>query len=201
MQIRFVGFKKFGWLEKRRLRKIALQWLADHLIEIGIPSEQEATLSRLRKFKINVFPTTYKSLRYPQQFTTLKVGLSDMIPWEVVGLYSMDLFIIDDKSDMMFASALMALTHGLAHALLYSLDPLARDKYTIFDGSGHKPGDIGNWSTVAVHNKTSAIDKVVQHIKGDEILNHIYYLQTYRYFGRWKKVIYRVYDFRDEVRR
>lgn len=202
MRIRFIGFKNIGWLEKRRLRKITFQWLSDHIIEINIKSEREATLSRLSRYTINVFPTTYKRLRYPNYGVTNKIGnMSSMIPWEYVGINAIDLFIIDDKSDMMFASTLMALSHGLAHALLYSLDPTARAKYEVFDDSGHKPGDIGNWSTVGVHNKTSAIDKIVQHTGSKEIPNHIYYLQTYRYMGRWKPVKYRMYDFRDDVRR
>ena len=202
MHIRFIGFKKLGWLKKRRLRKIAYQWLVDQLVELP-EYEKDTTLSRLKRFTINVFPTTYKSLRYPDSFRTKDTGkLSNMIPWEVVGMYAIDLFIIDDKNELMFLSALMALSHGLGHALLYSIDPLARDKYTVFDDSGHKPGDIGNWSTVAVHNHTSAIDKVVQHAgdKGED-LNHVYYLRTYRYFDRWKPVRYRMYDFRDVIRR
>lgn len=202
MRIIFTGFKKINWLTKRRLRKIAFTWLADHLVEINSVTEREACLSRLSRFTLNVFPTTAKSLRYPASFRTSDTGrLSNMIPWEVVGLNVIDLFIIDDRSDMMFASALMALTHGLAHALLYCLDPLARAKYTVFDDSGHKPGDIGNWSTVGVHNKTSAIDKTVQHANREIPNNHIYYLETYRFLGRWKKVYYRVYDFRDDIRR
>ena len=185
---------------KRRIRKIAYQWTADHLTEMN-ELDAQRTLKELNKFRIDVFPTTSKAKRYPDKFRTRDTGnLSDMIPWEVVGQYKIELYIIDSMNDMHLNSGIMALTHGLGHALFYGFDRNRRMKYTVFDDSGHKPGEIGNWHTVGIHNKTSAINKVVQHSSDPEVYNHIYYLETYRYFNKWKPVKYRVYDFRDDIR-
>ena len=128
-------------------------------------------------------------------------NLSDLIPHEIVGLNKIDLFVLDDKSDMMMASNIIMMSHGLGHALLYSYDPRRRIELKYDDATGNKKGTILNWHTAAVHNRTEAISKTVQRINDPEIDNQIYYMETYKPINKlWKKVIYRMYDFRDDLR-
>lgn len=201
MRIEFNDFKKYGWLEKRRLRKIIYQWLTDHFIEITQKRNVEMTLSNINKYRLRIFPSTsYKKLYGNADFRTRNTGaLSDMIPHEVVGYYQMDLFLVDMKNDLMFASNLMALTHGLGHVFLFCLDRTRRVKLDVNDASGNKKGTELNWYTAAVHNRTEAITKTVAKVDIEQE-NQIYYLTTYRFFNRWMPVIYRVYDFRDDIR-
>ena len=127
-------------------------------------------------------------------------NLSDLIPHEKVGQFVIDLFILDNNDDMRFASNLIMMSHGLGHVLLYSYDHTRRTQLTVDDASGNRKGKVLAWHTAAVHNRTEAIDKSVQKLNDKEIDNQIYYLQTWRRFGlKWRKVIYRMYDFRDDL--
>ena len=92
------------------------------------------------------------------------------------------------------------MSHGLGNVLLYSDDHTRRTQLTVDDASGNKKGKILAWHTAAVHNRTEAIEKSVQKFNDKEIDNQIYYLQTWRRFGwKWRKVMYRMYDFRDDL--
>jgi len=201
MKIEWYGFDNIGWLTKRRYNKILLQHISDH-IQIIDERQIPFVLDRLFNFTIRIFPTEmYKEIYGKQDFRTRDTGtLSENIPHEVVGWYRMDLFIIDSVNDLVMASNLMALSHGLGHVELFCFDPTARIAYKVPDLSGHKVGDMGNWSTVAVHNRTNEITQIIQREHDNEIQNQIYYLITYRFFGRWKPVKYRVFDFRDDLR-
>lgn len=202
MRIEFNDFKNYGWMRKRRLRKIIYQWLADHFVEIKQERNVEMALTNLNKYRLRIFPSTsYKKLYGNADFRTRNTGaLSDMIPHEVVGWYQMDLFLVDKVNDLMWASNLMALTHGLGHVLLFCLDRTRRVKLTVDDASGNKKGTELNWYTSAVHNRTEAITKTVDNINDPKMENEIYYLKTYRMFSRWMPVKYRAYDFRDDIR-
>ena len=202
MKIEFNDFQNYGWLQKRRLRKIIYQWLADHFVEIRQARNQTLALDNINKYRLRIFPSTsYKKLYGNADFRTRNTGaLSDMIPHEVVGYFQMDLFLVDIKNDLMFASDLMALTHGLGHVFLFCLDRTRRIKLTVDDASGNKKGTELNWYTAAVHNRTEAITKTVDNIDKPKMENEIYYLRTYRMFNRWMPVKYRVYDFRDDIR-
>ena len=199
MQINFIGFKNFPKRYQTRIRKIAYQWIVDH-VETIEPYDQRRVLSELNKFKIDVMPTDFKADLYPDKWHRTDMETSDMIPWEVVGYYQIQLFLIDRKSDMFLVSNLMAMTHGLGHALLFSYDKNRRVKLRFDDASGNKKGDELNWFSAAVHNRTEAIEKVVQKANEPDLENQIYYLQTYRNWDNlWRKQQYRVYDFRDDL--
>ena len=56
------------------------------------------------------------------------------------------------------------------------------------------------WHTAAVHNRTEKMDKTVQRLNDENIDNEIYYLRTWRFIRlRWRRVLYRMYDFRDDL--
>jgi hypothetical protein len=199
MNINFVGFQNFPKRYQTRIRKIAYQWLSDHL-EVIEEYDRNRVLNELNKFKIEVMPTTFKSKLYPDRWHRTDMNTSDMIPWEIMGQYQLQLFLIDRKDDLFLASNIMAMTHGLGHVLLYSYDKHRRFKLTVDDASGNKKGDEVNWFTAAVHNRTEAIDKVVQKAGEPDLENQIYYLQTYRNWDTiWRKQMYRTYDFRDDL--
>ena len=204
MDITFWGFKNIRWIEKRRYTKILYKWLEDHVGHIENEVTREYTLSRIKQFKIRFFPTTmYKKMYGEYNWRTGDTGnLSDLIPHEKVGQFVIDLFILDNKDDMRFASNLIMMSHGLGHVLLYSYDHTKRIQLTVDDASGNKKGKILAWHTAAVHNRTEAIDKSVQKLNDREIDNQIYYLQTWRFIRSklsWRKVMYRMYDFRDDL--
>jgi len=202
MDISFHGFENIGWIEKRRYRKIMYQWISDHVSHIENETTKDYTLSRIKKFKVRFFPTTMYSKMYGSyNWRSGDTGnLSDLIPHEKVGQFVIDLFILDNKDDMRFASNLIMMSHGLGHVLLYSYDSSRRIQLNVDDASGNKKGSVLAWHTAAVHNRTEAIDKSVQRIGDDEIDNQIYYLHTYRYLRKaWKKTLYRMYDFRDDL--
>ena len=147
-------------------------------------------------------PTSAVEALYPDRWLSRKLGnLSNDIPWEVVGQYEVQLFIHDSENNMMFETSVITMTHGLGHALLYCYDKHRRYKLTIDDLSGNRKGDEINWFVAAVHNRTNR-SAIIQRPSDAEIDNTIYYLQTYReFFPRiWKKVKYRVFDFRDDLR-
>lgn len=202
MKIEFNDFKNYGWLEKRRFRKIIYTWLADHIVEISDKTIVNRTMNNVNRFRIRIFPSTsYSKLYGKTDFRTRNTGaLSDMIPHEVVGFFQMDLFLVDMKNDLMFASNVMALTHGLGHVLLFSFDRTARFKLTVDDASGNKKGTELAWHTAAVHNKTEAITKTIDNVDKPKTLNELYYLRTYRLLGKWMPIKYRAYDFRDDIR-
>lgn len=201
MRIEFGLFNNMGWRYQVRLRKIIFQWLADHLSELD-DFNRERVIVNLNKYRIRVFPSTfYKTLYGNTDFRTRNTGsLSDMIPHEVVGYFQMDLFLVDSKNDLMFASNLMALSHGLGHILLFCFDRTRRYKLKVNDASGNKKGTELNWHTAAVHNRTEAITKTVDIVNNLKFENQIYYLKTYRLFNRWKPIKYRMFDFRDDIR-
>ena len=202
MHFEFVGFQNWSWQRKRRLNKIALKWWSDHLESIN-EVDKPRVLTNLKKFKVYCLPTTRIEAIYPAEWTTRQLAkMSDMIPWEVVGEYEIHLFMVDSDNDFIFEQNVITMTHGLGHALLYCYDNQRRVELTVDDASGNKKGDELKWFVAAVHNRTSAIEKVVQRPSDDEKSNQIYYLQTYReFFPRiWRKVAYRVWDFRDDVR-
>ena len=202
MSISFIGFKNVGWLEKRRYRKIIYKWLADHIEHIENDITKEYTLGRFNRFRIRFFPTTlYDKMFGTYNWRTGDTGtLSDLIPHEIVGMFQIDLFILDNKDDMRWASNLIMISHGLGHVLLYSYDPSKRIKLEVDDASGNKKGDTLAWHTAAVHNRTEKMDKTVDRLNDDTIENDIYYLRTWRFLKyRWKRVLYRMYDFRDDL--
>lgn len=202
MDISFHGFETIGWYEKRRYVKIMYKWLEDHISSIDNEQTRSYTLNRVKKFRVRFFPTTmYKKMYGEYNWRTGDTGdLSDQIPHEKVGQFVIDLFILDVKDDMRFASNIIMMSHGLGHVLLYSYDHTRRTQLTVDDASGNKKGKILAWHTAAVHNRTEAIEKSVQKLNDKEIDNQIYYLQTWRRFGwKWRKVMYRMYDFRDDL--
>lgn len=202
MDIQFIGFENISWLEKRRYNKIMYQWLSDHISHIENEVTREYTLNRVNKFKVRFFPTTmYKKMYGEYNWRSGDTGaLSDFIPHEKVGQFEIDLFILDQKDDMRFASNLIMMSHGLGHVLLYSYDSQRRTTLTVNDASGNRKGKVMAWHTAAVHNRTEKMDKTVQRLNDDDIENEIYYLRTYRQLrGFWKKVLYRMYDFRDDL--
>ena len=202
MDISFNGFKNIGWIEKRRLTKILYQWLGDHISTIDNEITRIYTANRVDQFRVRFFPTTEYSKMYgAYNWRSGDTGnLSDLIPHEVVGQFVIDLFILDEKDDMRFASNLIMMSHGLGHVLLYSYDSGRRTTLTVDDASGNKKGTSLQWHTAAVHNRTEAIEKSVQRIGDDEIDNQIYYLKTYRFLrSAWKRTLYRMYDFRDDL--
>ena len=205
MDITFIGFQNTGWLEQRRYRKIFNRWVEDQLYAVP-DNDQSRVLNNIKKFRVRFYPTTmykvmYGEYKYLSNPLEAGVSLSDNIPHERMGQFTLDLFILDQKGDMQFASNLIMMSHGLGHVLLYSYDNQRRIELRVRDDSGNKRGTILNWHTAAVHNRTSAIEKTVQRINDPEIDNQIYYIETYRLIGKfWKKVYYRVYDFRDEFR-
>ncbi len=201
MKFSFVGFENIGFMKKRRLRKIALKWMSDQIVDLN-EFDTDRVLNELRKFTIEVFPTSFKAKLYADLFNRSGTKTSDMIPWEVMGMYQLQLFIIDDKSEFMYSSAIMTLTHGLGHVLLWCFDRNRTWQLKVDDASGNKKGDHVSWHVAAVHNRTEAIEKTVQKTSDTEIENQIYYLQTFReFFPRiWRKVSYRVWDFRDDLR-
>lgn len=202
MDIKFHGFETIGWIEKRRYVKIMYKWLEDHIGSIENEATREYTLSRAMKFKVRFFPTTmYKKMYGEYNWRTGDTGtLSDLIPHEKVGQFVIDLFILDNKDDMRFASNVIMMSHGFGHVLLYSYDHTRRDQLTINDASGNLKGKVLAWHTAAVHNRTESMDKTVQRLTDKEIDNQIYYLQTWRRFGlKWRRVMYRMYDFRDDL--
>lgn len=202
MKINFYNFKNLGYINQRRLRKIALKWLSDQL-EVIPKTDQQRVLRELKKFTVNIMPTTSKNIMYPDKFRSENTGnLSDKIPWEVMGMYELQLFIIDDKKEINFLSGIMTMTHGLGHVLLWCFDSKRRVELRYDDASGNKKGDVLSWHVAAVHSRTEAIEKTVQKTKDVELDNEIYYLDTYREIQPkfWKKVQYRVWDFRDDLR-
>lgn len=202
MDIKFNKFKNVGWLEKRRLTKILYKWLEDHISEIENEVTREFTLSRVNRFRIRFFPTTeYNKMYGTYNWRSGDTGnLSDLIPHEKVGQFEIDLFILDNKDDMRFASNLIMMSHGFGHVLLYSYDSSRRVELKVDDVSGNKKGKIMAWHTAAVHNRTEKIDKTVARLENNDIDNDIYYLRTYRQLtGFWKKTLYRMYDFRDDL--
>ena len=202
MKINFYGFKNIGWIEKRRITKILYRWVEDHLNAIDNEITRDYTESRLKRFDIRFFPTTeYTKRRGTYNWRSGDTGnLSDQIPHEIVGQFQIELYILDNKDDMRFASNLIMMSHGLGHALLYSYDSSRRTKLTVDDASGNKKGKEMAWHTAAVHNRTETMDKSVQRLEDDEIDNQIYYLRTYRYLrSAWRKTLYRMYDFRDDL--
>lgn len=205
MDIQFYGFESIGWLEKRRYKKIMYRWIEDHVSSIQDEVQRDFTLNRIKKFKVRFFPTTlYKTMygEYKGLSADLATGtsLSDYIPHEVVGQFVIDLFILDNFDDLRFASNLIMMSHGLGHVLLYSYDPTRRSVLKYDDDSGNKAGKVMAWHTAAVHSRTSSPEKTVQRLNDREIDNQIYYLHTYEYgFLGWKKVMYRLYDFRDDL--
>ena len=202
MDITFHGFENIGWFERRRYVKIMYKWLEDHIGSIENDTTRTYTLNRANKFTVRFFPTTmYKKMYGEYNWRTGDTGaLSDHIPHEKVGQFVIDLFILDNKDDMRMASNLIMMSHGLGHVLLYSYDHTRRTTLNVNDASGNLKGKILAWHTAAVHNRTEAIEKTVQRLNDKEIDNQIYYLQTWRRFGlRWRKVIYRMYDFRDDL--
>ena len=202
MDISFHGFDVIGWYEKRRYVKIMYKWLEDHINAIDEEVTRDYTLNRVMKFKVRFFPTTmYKKMYGEYNWRTGDTGaLSDLIPHEKVGQFVIDLFILDVKDDMRFASNIIMMSHGLGHVLLYSYDHTRRTQLTVDDASGNKKGKVLAWHTAAVHNRTEIMEKTVQKLSDKEIDNQIYYLQTWRRFGgKWRKVMYRMYDFRDDL--
>jgi hypothetical protein len=143
----------------------------------------------------------YKKMYGKYNWRTGDTGeLSDLIPHEKVGQFVIDLFILDNKDDLRMASNLIMMSHGLGHVLLYSYDHTRRTKLNVNDASGNLKGKVLAWHTAAVHNRTEKMEKTVQRLTDKEIDNQIYYLHTWRRFGfRWRKVIYRMYDFRDDL--
>lgn len=205
MRIEFIGFQNTGWLEQRRYRKIALKWIDDQLK--ALPEVYRlVTLRNIEKFRLRFFPTTlYKTMYGEYKYLTnpLEAGtsISDNIPHEKMGQFELDLFILDSKGDLQFASNVIMMSHGLGHVVLYSYDPSRRIELRVRDLSGNKRGTIMNWSTAAVHNRTNAIEQSVQRINDPEIENEIYYMETWRMIGKfWKKTYYRMFDFRDDLR-
>jgi len=202
MDVKFYGFKNTGWLEQRRYRKIMNQWLSDHISEIENDVTREYTLSRVNRFRVRFFPTTMYSKIYGEyNWRSGDTGkLSDNIPHEKVGQFVIDLFILDTKGDMQFASNLIMMSHGLGHVLLYSYDSSRRIELKVDDASGNKKGKVLAWHTAAVHNRTEKMEKTVQRLSDPDIDNEIYYLRTWRFIKlRWKKILYRMYDFRDDL--
>jgi len=202
MDIKFIGFKTIGWLEQRRYRKILYQWMADHVSHIQNEVTSEYTLSRMKRFKVRFFPTTSYSKMYGDyNWRSGDTGnLSDLIPHEKVGQFEIDLFILDTKGNMQFASNLIMMSHGFGHVLLYSYDSSKRITLKVDDASGNKKGTILAWHTAAVHNRTEKMDKTVQRLRDPNIENEIYYLHTWRFIKfMWRKVLYRMYDFRDDL--
>jgi len=202
MDIKFYGFKNIGWIERRRMTKILYTWLEDHISHIENEVTREYTMNRVKQFKVRFFPTTEYAKRYGEyNWRSGDTGnLSDFIPHEKVGQFEIELFILDNKDDMRFASNLIMMSHGLGHVLLYSYDHTRRVELTVDDASGNKKGKIMNWHTAAVHNRTELPDKTVQRLQDPDIDNQIYYLRTYRYLrSAWKKTLYRMYDFRDDL--
>ena len=202
MDIKFTGFENIGWYERMRYTKIMYKWLEDHISHIENESTREYTLARVHKFKVRFFPTTMYSKMYGEyNWRTGDTGnLSDLIPHEKVGQFEIDLFILDNKDDMRMASNLIMMSHGLGHVLLYSYDHTRRALLTVNDTSGNLKGKTLAWHTAAVHNRTESMDKTVQRLSDKEIDNQIYYLQTWRKFGLiWRRVMYRMYDFRDDL--
>jgi hypothetical protein len=202
MDIQFHGFKNIGWLERRRYVKIMYKWLEDHVSHIENDTTREYTLKRIMKFRVRFFPTTmYKKMYGEYNWRTGDTGeLSDLIPHEKVGQFVIDLFILDNKDDLRMASNLIMMSHGLGHVLLYSYDHTRRTKLNVNDASGNLKGKVLAWHTAAVHNRTEKMEKTVQRLTDKEIDNQIYYLQTWRRFGlKWRKVMYRMYDFRDDL--
>lgn len=199
MQFNFLGFKNIGYLKKRRLRKIALQWLSDQL-EVIDETDHDRVLNQLKRFTVTIMPTSMAGKLYADKFNRSGTKTSDRIPHEVMGQYELQLFILDEKSEFIFETGIMTLTHGLGHVLLWCFDPHRRYELTVDDASGNKKGDLMSWHVVAVHNRTEAIEKTVQKTADNEIDNEIYYLQTYRFVSRWRSKSYRVWDFRDDLR-
>jgi hypothetical protein len=205
MDIQFIGFENTGWLEQRRYRKIMLRWIEDQIS--ALPEVyREVTLRNINKFRFRFFPTTmYKTMYGEYKYLTnpLEAGtsISDNIPHEKMGQFELDLFILDNKGDLQFASNVIMMSHGLGHVVLYSYDPNRRILLRERDLSGNKRGTEMNWSTAAVHNRTNAIEQSVQKINDPEIDNQIYYMETYRFKnGFWRKTYYRMFDFRDDLR-
>lgn len=205
MDVQFFGFKNTGWLEQRRYRKIMNRWLEDQLKAVPV-NDLQRTLNNIKKFKFRFFPTTmYKTMygeyRYLSNPLEAGTSISDNIPHEKMGQFTLDLFILDNKGDMQFASNVIMMSHGLGHVLLYSYDSKRRIELKVTDDSGNKAGTILNWHTAAVHNRTSAIEKSVQRINDPEIDNQIYYTHTWKFQnGVWRRVYYRMYDFRDDFK-
>lgn len=201
MKVQFIGFNNTGWLEQRRYRKLMFRWLEEH-IKILDEVTQDRVLNELNKFTVRVFPSTQYKYIYgnARDFISDKeTSLSDRIPHEVMGQYKLDVFMLDDKGDMQFASNLIMLSHGLGHCLLYSYDRKRRIELKQRDASGNPKGMILNWFTAAVHNRTEKMDKTVQRLNDPDIENEIMYLTTYRFKnGFWRKTYYRTYDFRDD---
>jgi len=202
MKVEFIGFKNIGWVEQLRYRKIMYQWLDDHLKAIWNDVTKDYTVNRVIKFKVRFFPTTLYSKMYGKyDWRSGDTGkLSDLIPHEKVGQFEIDLFILDNKDDMRFASNLIMMSHGLGHVLLYSYDSKRRIQLRVDDASGNKKGKVMAWHTAAVHNRTEKIGKTVQRLNDENIDNQIYYLKTWRKVRRfWKRTLYRMYDFRDDL--
>ena len=200
MKINYFGFKELGSTKRFALSRIAHKWMSDHL-EAVPKADINRVLRELNKFTINVMPTKVKSIMYPDKFRSRDTGtLSDMIPWEVMGMHELQLFIVDSKKDNIFASGVMTMTHGLGHVLLWCFDSKRRVELKYDDASGNKKGDVLSWHVAAVHNRTEAIEKTVQKLNDKELDNQIYYLQTYRpVLKAWKPETYRVWDFRDDL--
>jgi hypothetical protein len=202
MDISFNGFETIGWYERMRYTKIMYKWLEDHISHIENESTREYTLARVQRFRVRFFPTTMYAKMYGEyNWRTGDTGnLSDMIPHEKVGQFEIDLFILDTKGELQMASNLAMMSHGLGHVLLYSYDHTRRTILNVNDASGNLKGKELNWFTAAVHNRTEKMDKTVQRLADKEIDNEIYYLQTWRRFGLiWRRVMYRLYDFRDDL--
>ena len=202
MDIKFTGFENIGWYERMRYTKILYKWLEDHISHIENESTREYTLARVMKFKVRFFPTTMYSKMYGEyNWRTGDTGnLSYLIPHERVGQFEIDLFILDNKDDMRMASNLIMMSHGLGHVLLYSYDHTRRALLTVNDASGNLKGKTLAWHTAAVHNRTESMDKTVQRLTDKEKDNQIYYLRTWRRFKLvWRRVMYRMYDFRDDL--
>ena len=202
MDIKFNGFENIGLYERMRYTKILYKWMEDHISHIENEATREYTLSRMQRFRVRFFPTTMYSKMYGEyNWRTGDTGnLSDLIPHEKVGQFEIDLFILDNKDDMRMASNLIMMSHGLGHVLLYSYDHTRRALLTVNDASGNRKGKTLAWHTAAVHNRTEAMEKTVQRLSDKELDNQIYYLQTWRRFGfKWSKVMYRMYDFRDDL--